>query len=375
MKKYFIILLCLIISMFVFAGCDFAGLAEGEAAQEESIDDDKKIKTFDLYNNKGEKICEFCLPSRCNIETEGAKKTSYEIKYNTIRLSKIDYFMLNISSTASNEVGNYIVDGKVPNKTRYPNFECEYETIDNNGIQYYKTHYSVEDFDGKTDSYCVLVPYTDMNGNLCFIVIELDEAFYDGWDKGNGNIIAYLLQNTQDGEDDSLIEEHEIVKANSTDIDTMTPYDEIEGEFTLFDDKGYKISTFKFPKGYKLSSYSDDGRWVTIEEKIKYQTASIKIHDYVRTPIYELLEGEIPDSKYYKEFECEYTEEVLGNYECMIFKYKYKDSGEYYEKMDIAIAYAKRGGEIDYIDIEIPTKIMEQWDSGGKDIIIEMLGG
>lgn len=85
--------------------------------------------------------------------------------------------MLNISSTASNEVGNYIVDGKVPNKTWYPNFECEYETIDNNGIQYYKTHYSVEDFDGKTDSYCVLVPYTDMNGNLCFIVIELDEAF------------------------------------------------------------------------------------------------------------------------------------------------------------------------------------------------------
>lgn len=112
----------------------------------------------------------------------------------------------------------------------------------------------------------------------------------------------------------------------------MTPYDEIEGEFTLFDDKGYKISTFKIPQGYKLGSYPDNGHWVTLEEKVKYDKAVITMEQYIRTPIYELLEGEIPDSKHYKEFECEYSEEVLGNYECMIFKYKYKNSGEYYEK-------------------------------------------
>lgn len=43
--------------------------------------------------------------------------------------------------------------------------------------------------------------------------------------------------------------------------------------------------------------------------------------------------------------------------------------------MDVVITYIAKGGKLDYIDIEIPTKIMEQWDSGGKDIIIEMLGG
>lgn len=409
MKKLCIVACYLLISIFVFSGCDFSGFAGEESKQEKSKDNNKDKKkskknkkkdkktdkksdkdkeveqkgvnnniddgaysdlthTFALYNRDGYKICNLSLPPNCELEYESEEKTFFSVS-----LSLENFYMIYISAYDSAGIGDYILTGTEPNEYVYPDFKCDYEQIENDDIQYYKVHYSTTKDNETTDYYTVVVPYIDLEGNNKFFDIEIDKDFYNDWDDGTGKAIAYLLRKTDDGDGDSLIEDHE-VNSLQPDLGTISIIDEDKGEFTLFSSEGYKILSFKQPDDYKMNSYSDRGRHFTLGKKDDEIRQRIEIRGFLDTPLYEyVVEEEMPDSTYYADFTCQCTEEVLGNYPCSIYDFTYSFAGYDYERFVILFEFDLLSGEHEYVSIEISEKLFEKWDESTKDIIIEML--
>ena len=411
MKKYYIILLCLFVSMFVFTGCDNTSREDSnESWEEESSEDEgtiiginkhkdrlnddigqeeeeqepisirEKINTnvsegaynelthkFSLYDFDGFKICQFSLPPSCEIVFEADNKESF-----TISVKTRDYYTLWISDYVVDGEDKYILYGTVPNESYYQDYKCEYELIKKDELTLYKVHSSYTRNDEQRDNYMILVPYYNLDGEVQFIEIRCLENFYNDLDDGLYNVIYSLFCNSFNGNGDSLLEHHDTY---SPDIDDMEIYSEETGEFTLFTTSGYKIMTLHVPDGYILNSTSDQGFIYRIVDEENKWSGDICISSLLSSPLSELIHCGGVNEDYYPDFTYKFSGEIIAGYSCQIVMYEYDRNDSKRKGISILIPYSLDHGEEGYVEIQIPEKLIDRWDEDIKDVVVEMLGG
>lgn len=396
--------------MFVFTGCDNNSHNDSDKSREEEISDDEgkiigidkykdilqddisheeeeqeplsireKINTnvsegaynelthkFSLYDFDGFKICQLSLPPSCEIVFEADEKTSF-----TIMVKTRDYYTLWISQYVVEGEDKYILYGTVPDENYYQDYECEYELIEKDELTLYKVHSSYTFNDKQYDNYKIMVPYYNLDGNEKFIEIKLEDKFYNDWDDGLDKVIYSLFINSFNGNGDSLLEHQDIYPLVT---DDMELYNEETGEFTLYSDAGYPLETFSVPKGFSMHNYYDDGSYYVLisDDLYDYERLTIRIYNKTDIKLVDyLIDGKTEVTEGDKLVRLSAKQDKIGDYNCFIVDYAYGRIVT--NKHQVLVEYSTYLGDEDFIAIDMPEEMINDWDNGTREIVKDML--
>ena len=153
---------------------------------------------------------------------------------------------------------------------------------------------------------------------------------------------------------------------------TNNYYNETTGEFTLCDYSENELYTFMIPDDYYMGYQSDDGTYYSLysdDGYDRYYTITGSVPYYVADYI---LEDEMPDDEWYPNFECDYYEETIDGQDLIqvvySYDFEYSDTGRY-ESYCVLIPYVDSYGYDNFMCIEFPEALYDDWDQASADLI------
>ena len=330
---------------------------------------DEASHSFSLYDDLGYKICELKVPKECDVVYEYEDMTSVSVAYYT------DYFsMLHFSARTDSTLERYVLFGIEPDDAFYKYYKCECDRDEVNGIEIYKIYLSYMLMDSSREAYYILVPYYDSLGTKSTFQIEINEEFYNNWDNGAKSTISYLFRKAKSGKVDSFIERDFSINGSTLDNGGEL-YNEQTGEFTLYSNVGYQLETFSIPDGYYMDKYEADGSYYLIinnDKTIDFYDRRIGIYNKTDINLIDyLLEGKTVVDENEKLNKLHARIEKLGDYTCFIVDYSY--GSNVIKRHQVLIEYSTYSGEHDFIAIDLSEGMMNNWDNGTKDIILDIL--